>query len=93
MRTLFTVLNSAEKKLEDGDSLCLQQVVCPAQYEDQVIFRFIRRSKEGKLKAQKGGAVIFNLDEIKTLVKVMENILEKSEGKASKPPPRKNSPS
>lgn len=86
MQNRFTVIESVEMKVEDGDNLCLQKVVCPAQYGTQKLYRFIRKSKEGKLKPQRGGAIIFNLNEIAELMSRME-YGEIPVAKASRTPP------
>ena len=72
MTTRFTVLQSVQIPVEDGDFLCLQKVICIEQYGEQTIYRFIRKGKDGRLKPQRGGAVIFDLSEVARLLSLME---------------------
>lgn len=53
------VLDEVKQKLDDGESLCFQKVTY--HYSDgtsQTGYRFIRRSREGKMLPQRGQARI-----------------------------------
>jgi hypothetical protein len=75
MTTYVTPFKEVSVKLDDGDTLCLQLAVYHHSDEDQeMLFRFIRKDKNGKLKAQRGQAGIPKLNLIIKLAEDMKKI-------------------
>jgi len=89
MQARFQVIDSYEIQVEDGDNLCLQKIMCREQYGEKKVFRFIRKSPEGKMKPQRGGAVIFKLEEIADLLALMMKGEVKNPKASRTPPPLK----
>lgn len=60
MGTRVQVLREVQKKLNDGETLCLQQVFYDhgGNIKGDIAFRFIRRDVKGNMKAQRGQAAI-----------------------------------
>jgi len=70
-KTNYVVIYEVTKKLADGETLCLQQVypvIDGVKYFDDVGFRFIRKTKDGLLKAHRGQAQA-NLKDFEELLK------------------------
>lgn len=76
MSSRAIVLKEVKKKLGNEMSLCLQQVIFthPNGENDPPSFRFIRRGKDGKMKADRGQATFEKLGLVNTLVKEMDKI-------------------
>lgn len=78
--TRVRVLREVSSKLEDGDSLCLQQVFYDysGNNEGDLAFRFIRKGPTGNLKAQRGQAAIPNLTLAARLIEELEKKMIKT---------------
>ena len=73
------VLREVKRKLEDGETLCLQQVFYDhGQGEGDFAFRYIRRDEKGHMKAQRGQAALPNLDLAGELISELKKITIKA---------------
>lgn len=79
MGTRVQVLREVQRKLNDGETLCLQQVFYDygGDGEGDLAFRFIRRNGKGHLKAQRGQAAIPNLRVAGELIQELEKVAMK----------------
>ena len=75
-KTTVQTLREVSEKLNDGDTLCLQQVIY--DYGDGTngdpVFRFIRKDTQGRLKAQRGQAAIPSIPHAERLMKEMNAV-------------------